>query len=589
MNPERLLQLFETITEAENAVPRLRRFILDLAVRGKLVKQNAEEGPASSLLTQIQKEKARLEGLGILRNQTSHSLDMSQRPFAIPTNWCWSQLAEIGIVNPRIEAKDSIKASFIPMPMIFAEYGKQNRHEVRLWGDIRKGFTQFAEGDVGLAKITPCFENGKSTVFKNLEGGIGAGTTELHIVRPILVLADYVLIFLKSPHFIEAGIAKMTGSAGQKRVPKDYFSFSAFPLPPLAEQHRIVAKVGELMALCDELEAARAKREARRDRLVAATLHRLNNGDTGPEFRKSTDLRETASFYFNQLPRLTARPEHIKQLRQTVLNLAVLGKLAAQSKNDQPAASALRQLELEGGNKKVRRGVPIGVEPPDFVKKERVPQGWAIQSIAHLLHVGAICDLKDGNHGANHPKVSEFTATGLPFITAAQVSDKGDIDYDGAYKVPDNVLARLRVGFAKPEDVIYTHKGSVGRVGICDRDCILTPQTTYYRLNDKILSNRYLRVFLLSTPFRRQVDGVKGQTTRDFVSIGAQYNFFIYIPPIAEQYRIVAKVDEIMALCDDLEAHLTTTATTRCQLVEATLREALLGYSASAEPARRAS
>jgi type I restriction enzyme S subunit len=136
----------------------------------------------------------------------------------------------------------------------------------------KKGYTHFAEGDVGLAKITPCFENGKSAIFRNLTGGIGAGTTELHIVRPLSVHQDYILLFLKSPHFIQTGIPKMTGTAGQKRVPTEYFAYSPFPLPPLAEQHRIVAKVDELMALCNRLEASLTTSNQTRTRLLEATL-----------------------------------------------------------------------------------------------------------------------------------------------------------------------------------------------------------------------------------------------------------------------------------------------------------------------------
>jgi type I restriction enzyme S subunit len=125
---------------------------------------------------------------GEVRDQKTQHLDEEEVPFPIPVKWAWAQLAQIGIINPRIAAKDSTDASFVPMSMVFAEYGKANQHEVRQWADIKKGFTQFAEGDVGLAKITPCFENGKSTIFRNLTGGVGAGTTELHIVRPILVI-----------------------------------------------------------------------------------------------------------------------------------------------------------------------------------------------------------------------------------------------------------------------------------------------------------------------------------------------------------------------------------------------------------------
>ena len=197
---------------------------------------------------------------------------LSETPFPIPANWRWSQLTEIGVLSPRNEADDTLEASFVPMPLIAAEYGTANQHEVRPWGEIKKGYTHFAEGDVGLAKITPCFENGKSTVFRNLTGGIGSGTTELHIVRPLFVDQDYILLFLKCLHFIETGIPKMTGTAGQKRVPTEYFAHSPFPLPPLAEQHRIVAKVDELMALCGQLEASLTTAATTRRRLLLDAL-----------------------------------------------------------------------------------------------------------------------------------------------------------------------------------------------------------------------------------------------------------------------------------------------------------------------------
>lgn len=283
MNPERLLQNFDRLIDTPDAVPRLRRFILDLAVRGKLVEQNLEDEPAAELLKRIEAEKKRHFGGSDKKTQ---SLDKDQIPFAIPHNWQWTQLAQIGVINPRNDAEDSTDASFVPMPLIFAEYGRAHQHEVRSWSEIKKGFTHFAEGDVGLAKITPCFENGKSTVFRNLTGRLGAGTTELHIVRPILVLPDYILLYLKTLFFIETGIPKMTGTAGQKRVPKDYFSFSPFPLPPLAEQHRIVAKVDELMKLCNELEDRISATTTIHRQFLEATLHEAIN--TPGELKQET-------------------------------------------------------------------------------------------------------------------------------------------------------------------------------------------------------------------------------------------------------------------------------------------------------------
>jgi len=242
------------------------------------VEQDPADEPASDLLKRIEAEKERLTKAGELRKHRREPLDEEEIAFTIPSAWSWTYLAQIGIINPQNDSEGNAEASFIPMRMIYAEYRQPSQHEIRPWGEIRRGFTHFADGDVGLAKITPCFENGKSTVFRNLTGGIGAGTTELHIVRPIFVVPGYILIFLKSSHFIEAGIPKMTGTAGQKRVPKDYFAFSPFPLPPLAEQHRIVARVDELMALLNELETRLTTIATTRHQLLEATLQEALKG-----------------------------------------------------------------------------------------------------------------------------------------------------------------------------------------------------------------------------------------------------------------------------------------------------------------------
>ena len=274
MNAEHLLTHFDRIADTPDAIPRLRRFILDLAVRGKLVPQDPNDEPASELLKRIAAEKARLVKLGQSKKQKAiPALAEEELPFTLPSNWKWSQIAEIGVLNPRNEVTDDVPVSFVPMSMIAADYGVAPAHEVRRWGEIKKGYTHFAEGDVGLAKITPCFENGKSTVFQNLAGGLGSGTTELHIVRPLLVDPNFIILFFKSSHFIETGIPKMTGTAGQKRVPTEYFANSPFPLPPLAEQHRIVAKVDELMTLCDRLEASLTASNETRVQLLEALLY----------------------------------------------------------------------------------------------------------------------------------------------------------------------------------------------------------------------------------------------------------------------------------------------------------------------------
>ena len=269
-----ILDHFAALTHRPDQIKALRRTIFDLAVRGKLVPQDPNDESARELVRRIADEKRRLHEANEIRNRKLiRSLSCDKMRFMLPKSWAWSQVSDIGVINPRNNATDDTEASFVPMSMISSKYGVSHRHEVRQWASIKKGYTHFAEGDVGLAKITPCFENGKSAVFQNLTGGIGSGTTELHIVRPLFVDPRFVLLFFKSPHFIDNGIPKMEGTAGQKRVPIEYFAHSPFPLPPLSEQRRIVTMVDELMSLCDRLEESLATAEDWRRRGLDALLH----------------------------------------------------------------------------------------------------------------------------------------------------------------------------------------------------------------------------------------------------------------------------------------------------------------------------
>ena len=270
-------KLLKELAHQETLLTQLKQAILHEAVQGKLTadwrQENPDVEPASQLLECIRREKQRLVAeKKIRREKPLPPIAPEEIPFEIPEGWAWCRFAEIGILSPRNNESDSKDASFIPMSLIPSEYGKPCASEVRKWKEISKGYTHFRDGDVGLAKITPCFQNQKSAVFRNLVGGFGAGTTELHIIRPITVCADYILIFFKSPHYIENGIAKMTGTAGQKRVPKEYFSNAPFPLPPLSEQKAIVKRVESLLASCRQLEAEIGHARAQAENLLQAVL-----------------------------------------------------------------------------------------------------------------------------------------------------------------------------------------------------------------------------------------------------------------------------------------------------------------------------
>ena len=185
--------------------------------------------------------------------------------------------------------------------------------ETRPWGEIKKGFTHFANGDVVVAKITPCFENGKAAVISGLDNtkGIGAGTTELHVFRSIHphLLPEYVYLFLRSPYFCVEGEQNMTGTAGQKRLPTEYFATRAMPLPPHKEQDRIVAKVDELMALCDKLETQQQQRRNLQNNLRQSTLQAVA-ASTSPHELQTNWTRLADNF-----GRLFNAPEDVAEIR----------------------------------------------------------------------------------------------------------------------------------------------------------------------------------------------------------------------------------------------------------------------------------
>lgn len=355
-------------------------------------------------------------------------------------------------------------------------------------------------GDV-LVSLTRPNLNAVALVTEKFDKQIAS--TGFEVVRPHMVDSRYIFGLTRSKHFIDAISGAVQGALYPAAKSSDVQGYS-FSLPPLAEQKVIADKLDTLLGQVDNTKA-----------------------------------------------RLERIPEILKSFRQSVLAAAVTGKLTEEWRISQSKPDSLISVLPE--NNKTRRGLPESVAIPDSLSSFSFPEHWSLLSVASLLRKGVMIDLKDGNHGANHPKSSEFTEEGLPFITAAQMSDDGKIDYDGAPKVSGKPLEKLKVGFSEAEDVIYSHKGTVGRVGIADRASVLSPQTTYIRLNQKYVSNRYYAIMLKSHAFTSQVDAIKSQTTRDFVPITAHYALFAVIPPTNEQTEIVRRVEELFAFADRIE------------------------------------
>lgn len=565
MTADRLLAHYEKIADAPNAIPRLRRFILDLAVRGKLVEQDPADEPASELLKRIAAEKARLVKAGKIRKpKFLAALDEEEIPFRLPSGWAWTQIERLGLISPRNEAPDDFQASFVPMPLISAEYGAGHQQQTRLWGKIKKGYTHFADGDVGLAKITPCFQNGKSTVFRNLAGGIGSGTTELHVVRPLFVTPDYILLFLKSSHFIETGVARMTGTAGQKRVPRQYFTSSPFPLPPLPEQRRIVAKVDELMMLCDRLEAARTEREETRDRLSAGSLARLNAPDPNPAI-----FRKHATFALDNLIPLTTRPEQIKDLRQTILNLAVRGKLAPQDPNDEPASELLKRIAKD----RVKRGKNISLKksralPPVDITDAPfdLPMGWAW---VRFPEIGSFGRGKSKSRPRNDPIL--YKDGKYPFIQTGDVArSRGLIE---TYSKLYNDFGLAQSALWPTGTLCITIAANIANSGILLFDACFPDSVVGLIAHDCFGDARFFDYFIRVA--RSDLQEYAPSTAQKNINLGILLKLLIPLPPLAEMHRIVTRVDKLMRLCDQMETGLATADAIRARLLESLLHEAL--------------
>ena len=268
------LKTYVRVTELNQKFPGLlKKSILQEAVQGKLVPQDPADEPASDLLKRIRAEKQRLIAEGkikkekhesvIFRRDNSHyeKLDGIERciddeiPFEIPDSWAWIRLGSLFTINPRNNIADDTVVGFMPMPLLKDGFNDSHAYEKRLWKEVKSGFTHFANDDVVIAKITPCFQNRKSAVIHDLPSGYGAGTTELHVLRDYtkMLYMPYFLMICKSHAFIQNGVKNFSGTAGQQRVGKDFVSNYLVPLPPVNEQKRIVEKINNVINSCDIL------------------------------------------------------------------------------------------------------------------------------------------------------------------------------------------------------------------------------------------------------------------------------------------------------------------------------------------------
>ena len=394
---------------------------------------------------------------------------------------------------------------------------------------------------------------GKAALIESLPEPMAFGAFMAIFRSPI---NRYLHLFVSSPVFRQVIDEVNTTTINQ--ITQGNLRSTLVPLPPLAEQHRIVAKVDELMALCDRLEAARLSCDAVRDRLAAASLARLNAPD--PE-----TFQADARFALNALLALTTRPDQINQLRQAILNLAVRGKLVPQEAGDEPASALLARLATTKSKGRKGRDWSQGASSHHAPAFEP-PLGWSwttIDETALRVTVGYVGPMRD-----------QYVPDGVPFLRSQNVR-ANKFREEGLIYISPGFHQKIIKSALAPGDVVVVRSGNVGTA------CVIPPTIKEANCSDLVIIQKpecvlpeFLCFYLNSLAAAHVEAGSVGVALTHF-NTKSVATMPLALPPLAEQHRIVAKVDALMALCDRLEAGLAATAATRRRLLDALLAEAL--------------
>jgi len=532
---------FDLLADAPNGAQRLRQMILRLAVQGKLVPQNPNDEPASALRQRNQVEKARLIKEGKLnKSQSLPPIDPDEVPFEAPAGWEWVRLGNAARLRRGFDLPVGVrKAGAVPV------YG--------------------ANGPLGTHSEAPLHGPG---VVTGRSGSIG----KVHYVAGNywpLNTALYVEDFWgNEPRFVElllraADLERFSSFSAVPTLNRNVAHFEPVLVPPLAEQHRIVAKVDELMGLCDELEERQKRQAEVLGKANAAALDRLLNATGSDDFDRHW-RRLCDHFHI-----LFDNPDNVAELRKAILQLAVQGKLVPQDPNDEPASVLLEKIQAEKARLvkegKLKRSKPLPLVDPEEMPFE-VPTGWAFRRIGEVTEVsgGVTLGRKLGSQATCH----------LPYLRVANVQE-GHVDLSVVKEVQvrKDEVERYRL---LRGDVLLTEGGDwdkLGRSAIWDGAlplCLHQNHVFRARPDSRVLTSRWLSMFTNARTGREYFQSASKQTTNlASINMTQLKHCPLPLPPLAEQHRIVTRVDELMALCDELENGLREGLVVREQLATA--------------------
>jgi len=558
MNADRLLALYDRVADAPDAIDRLRRFMLDLAVRGLLVAQDPTDEPASELLKRIAAENARRASTGRARGRKAVHLQMAPPPFALPRTWCWASLGALFQYDAGTKCDPkALDTSAWLLDLRDIEKGT-GRLLNRVRASERKSKStksRFLPGDVLYGKLRPYLN--KVIVADET----GYSTTEIVAIRPYLQLSsEYCALALRCPDFVDYVTRLGQGTKMPRLRTKDAV-VAPFPLPPLAEQRRIVAKADELFALCDRLEEKRVAREDSRDRLTQASLARLSAAGID-----EVTYRAHARFAVDALPALTARADQIKQMRQTILNLAFHGKLVPQDPRERFGRDVLARIMRTDPSPS-----RTGSSSKTIEDMHPLPSSWTWASLGQLITAGPRNGLSPrASARKDAPRAVTLTAT------TSGVFDGSHFKRVDAHIAPDSKY------WLQPNDLLFQRGNTpeyVGMAAIYDGppgEFIFPDLMIRVRLAPEV-NLRFVHLFCLSPVARNYFseNATGAQKSMPKINQAVLRALPIPVPPISEQHRIVAMLEKFMALCDRMEAGLDTTDGNRTRRLISLLQEPL--------------
>lgn len=568
MTPKLILDNFEKLADAPNGITKLRELILQLAVQGKLVPQDPKDEPASVLLEKIKAEKENLIKEGKIKKQKAlPPIESDEISYGLPKGWEWQRIREI--CHDWGQKKPDTDFTYIDVASIDKENGviSDNVQYLDSKSAPSRARKIVKKGTVIYSTVRPYLLN-IAVVEKDYDPEPIASTA-FAIVHPFNgVEARFLHYYFRSITFVRYVESKMIGMAYPAINDRNFFA-GLVPLPPSSEQKRIVTRVDELMALCDELEE---KQRQRGSKLVAfndSAVDHLTSASTPAEFKKHFKL------ICENFDTLYDNPDNVKKLRQAILQLAVQGKLVPQTDKDEPASELLKKIKTEkekiikeGKIKKQKQLPPIA---PNEIPWDS-PKSWTWVRMEEITQkLGAGSTPKGGK--------AVYCDSGIKFLRSQNVYNHG-LKLDGVAHISSEIHERMNGTAVEAGDILLNITGaSIARSSLVPDDfdeANVNQHVAIVRLVDKNL-RRFIHKVAISPYVYDLIMGVQVGISREGLSMARLKEFVIPIPPLAEQKRIVKKVDELMSLCDELEKQITESQTKSQHLMSATVHNLLAG------------